>query len=74
MQSNRLLYTIIGITLAIVSWVWQNTYQATFTKLAEIEQSIAELKLDVVRVQGTILTDDRVREIVATELARRHVQ
>lgn len=58
-MQQRLLYAVIGLLVAILGWLGSINY----AKLMEIEHSIAELKIEVARLQMSIMTEEKVKEI-----------
>ena len=58
-MQQKALYTVIGLLVAVLGWLGSVNY----TKLMEIEHSLAELKLEVTKLQMSILTEEKVREI-----------
>lgn len=58
-MQQKALYTVIGLLVALLGWLGSVNY----TKLMEIEHSLAELKLEVTKLQMSILTEEKVREI-----------
>lgn len=58
-MQQRLLYAVIGLLVTLLGWLGSVNY----TKLMEIEHSLAELKLEVTKLQMSILTEEKVREI-----------
>lgn len=58
-MQQRLLYAVIGLLVALLGWLGSVNY----TKLMEIEHSLTELKLEVTKLQMSILTEEKVREI-----------
>ena len=62
-----------GLFLFILSIIgyWA---KMTFVQLAEIQRDITSLKLDIVKVQNSMLTKDDVRDIVRVELYERGIK
>ena len=58
-MQQKALYTVIGLLVALLGWLGSINY----SKLMEIEHSIAELKIEVARLQVSILTEEKVKEI-----------
>lgn len=58
-MQQKALYTVIGLLVALLGWLGSVNY----TKLMEIEHSLAELKLEVTKLQMSILTEEKVKEI-----------
>lgn len=58
-MQQRVLYAVIGLLVTILGWLGSVNY----AKLMEIEHSIAELKLEVTKLQMSILTEEKVKEI-----------
>ena len=58
-MQQKALYAVIGLLVTILGWLGSVNY----TKLMEIEHSLAELKLEVTKLQMSILTEEKVREI-----------
>lgn len=58
-MQQKALYTVIGLLVALLGWLGSVNY----TKLMEIEHSIAELKIEVARLQMSIIDEAKVKEI-----------
>jgi len=56
------------ITLGILATVLGYFGQMQFTKLAEIEKSLVEVKLEMVRIQATMMDRETVIAIVREEI------
>lgn len=73
-MQQRALYAVIGLLVTLLGWLGSVNY----SKLMEIEHSLAELKVDVAKLQMGIIDEHMVREIakemVEHELLRRGLQ
>lgn len=73
-MQQRALYAVMGLLVTLLGWLGSINYN----KLMEIEHSLAELKMDVVKLQAGILDEHMVREIakemVEHELLKRGMQ
>ena len=58
-MQQRVLYAVIGLLVTILGWLGSVNY----AKLMEIEHSLAEIKLEVTKLQMSILTEEKVKEI-----------
>ena len=58
-MEKRIITVILGLLVTLLGWLGSVNY----AKLMEIEHSIAELKIEVARLQVSILTEDKVKEI-----------
>ena len=58
-MQQKALYTVIGLLVARLGWLGSVNY----AKLMEIEHSLAELKLEVTKLQMSIITEEKVKEI-----------
>lgn len=58
-MQTRLLYAVIGLLVTLLGWLGSVNY----AKLMEIEHSLAELKVEVTKLQMSILTEEKVKEI-----------
>lgn len=58
-MQQKALYTVIGLLVALLGWLGSVNYN----KLMEIEHSIAELKIEVARLQMSIIDEAKVKEI-----------
>ena len=58
-MQQKVLYAVIGLLVTLLGWIGSVNY----AKLMEIEHSIAELKIEVTRLQMSIITEDKVKEI-----------
>ena len=70
-MQQKALYAVMGLLVTLLGWLGSINY----SKLMEIEHSLAELKVDVVKLQAGIIDEHMVREIakemVEHELLRR---
>lgn len=70
-MQQKALYAVMGLLVTLLGWLGSINY----SKLMEIEHSLAELKVDVVKLQAGIIDEHMVREIakemVENELLRR---
>lgn len=73
-MQQKALYAVMGLLVTLLGWLGSINYN----KLMEIEHSLAELKMDVVKLQAGILDEHMVREIakemVEHELLKRGMQ
>ena len=58
-MQQKALYAVIGLLVTLIGWLGSVQFQ----KLMEIEHSLAELKIEVARLQMSIITEDKVKEI-----------
>ena len=58
-MEKRIITVILGLLVTLLGWLGSVNY----AKLMEIEHSLAELKLEVTKLQMSILTEEKVREI-----------
>ena len=58
-MQQRVLYAVIGLLVTILGWLGSVNY----SKLMEIEHSIAELKIEVTKLQMSIIDEEKVKEI-----------
>lgn len=70
MKDNKMFYTVLSILVAIMGWFGTVAYG----KLTEIEKSLLELKIEVVKMQTTMIDRDMVVQIVNDELAKRGIK
>ena len=68
-MQTRALYAVIGLLVTLIGWLGSINFQ----KLMEIEHSLAELKIEVTKLQMGILDEHKVREI-AKEIAKDTVE
>ena len=68
-MQQKALYTVLGLLVTLLGWLGSVNY----SKLMEIEHSLAELKVDVVKLQAGIIDEHMVREI-AKEIAKDTVE
>ena len=73
-MQQKALYAVLGLLVTLLGWLGSVNY----SKLMEIEHSLAELKVDVVKLQAGIIDEHKVREIakemVEHELLKRGLQ
>ena len=58
-MQTRALYTVLGLLVTLLGWLGSVNY----SKLMEIEHSLAELKIEVAKLQMGIIDEHMVREI-----------
>lgn len=58
-MQQKALYMVIGLLVTLIGWLGSVNFQ----KLMEIEHSLAELKVDVAKLQAGIIDEHMVREI-----------
>ena len=58
-MQQKALYAVLGLLVTLLGWVGS----ANYNKLMEIEHSLAELKIEVARLQMGIIDEHMVREI-----------
>lgn len=58
-MEKRIITVILGLLVTLLGWLGSVNY----AKLMEIEHSIAELKIEVARLQMSIMTEEKVKEI-----------
>lgn len=72
-MQTKVLYTAIGLFITLLGWLGSVQFQ----KLMEIEHSLAELKIEVTKLQMSILDEEKIkeiaREVVEHELLRRNL-
>ena len=73
-MQQKALYAVIGLLVTLLGWLGSVNYN----KLMGIEHSLAELKIEVTKLQMGIIDEHKVREIakemVEHELLRRGLQ
>ena len=58
-MQQKALYAVIGLLVTLLGWMGSIQLQ----KLMEIDRSLAELKIEVTRLQMSIITEGKVKEI-----------
>ena len=58
-MQQKALYTVMGLLVTLLGWFGSINYN----KLMEIEHGLAELKVDVAKLQMSIIDEHMVREI-----------
>ena len=58
-MQQKALYAVLGLLVTLLGWV----DSANYNKLMEIEHSLAELKIEVTKLQMGIIDEHKVREI-----------
>lgn len=58
-MEKRIITVILGLLVTILGWLGSINY----AKLMEIEHSLSELKIEVARLQMSIMTEEKVKEI-----------
>lgn len=63
---KAVIYALFLVLVSIVGWLGSNQ----MAKLVEIEKELSAIKLELVAMQNSMLTEERVREIVKLELIK----
>lgn len=63
---KAVIYGLFLVLVSIVGWLGSNQ----MAKLVEIEKALSAIKLELVAMQNSMLTEERVREIVKLELMK----
>lgn len=63
---KAVIYGLFLVLVSIVGWLGSNQ----MAKLVEIEKQLSAIKLELVAMQNSMLTEERVREIVKLELMK----
>ena len=58
-MQQKALYAVIGLLVTLLGWMGSIQFQ----KLMEIEHSLTELKLEVTKLQMSIMTEEKAKEI-----------
>ena len=58
-MQQKALYAVLGLLVTLLGWVGS----ANYNKLMEIEHGLAEIKIEVARLQMGIIDEHKVREI-----------
>ena len=69
-MQQKALYAVIGLLVTLLGWMGSIQFQ----KLMEIEHSLAELKLEVTKLQMSIITEEKVKEIAKGVLEHEFLQ
>lgn len=69
-MNNKGFYTAIGILVSLLGWLGSVQY----AKLSEIEKGLIELKLEMAKVQMSIIDENAVVKIVETELLKHGIK
>lgn len=70
MEKNKLLTVVVSILIALLGYFGQLQY----SKLSEIEKSLLELKIEVVKMQTSMIDRDVVIQIINDELLKRGIK
>jgi len=65
-MSTKITYTILSLLFAVMGWVWITS----FNKLTEIEKSLMEVKLELVKIQATMIDREEVVRIVKEQMKK----
>lgn len=63
---KAVIYGLFLVLVSIVGWLGSNQ----MAKLVDIEKELSAIKLELVAMQNSMLTEERVREIVKLELMK----
>lgn len=70
MEKNKLLTVVVSILIGLLGYFGQLQY----SKLSEIEKSLLELKIEVVKMQTSMIDRDAVIQIINDELAKHGIK
>lgn len=70
MKDNKMLYTVIGITVGLLGFLGSLQFQ----KLQEIEKELVKLQLEVTKIQVQMIDRDAVVNIVNDELLKHGIK
>lgn len=59
------------ILIAILGFLLVSSYNRTNESLAKINSDLIQLRIDVAELNAKMLTEDRVKEIVETEILKK---
>ena len=65
-MNTKITITLVTILCGVLGWFGNVQY----TKLSEIEKSLVEVKLEMVKIQATMMDREAVVAIVEQELAK----
>ena len=67
---NALALALLGFgvtaMLGILGWLGATTY----SKLAEIEKSLADMKVDMAKIQASLWSKEDIRDMIQLEIAK----
>lgn len=69
-MGNKVTYTILSILVAVLGW----SFTSTYSKLNEIEKSLIELKIELVKVQATLIDREAVEKICEDMLLKHGIK
>lgn len=69
-MNNKGFYTAIGILVSLLGWLGSVQY----AKLSEIEKGLIELKLEMTKVQMSIIDENAVVKIVENEFLKHGIK
>lgn len=61
---TKLTYWVAGILIAVLGSIWASQY----SKLVEIEKSLLDLKIEMVKMQSQMIDRDEVKSIIEESL------
>ena len=61
---TKLTYWVAGILIAVLGSIWASQY----SKLVEIEKSLLDLKIEMVKMQTQMIDRDEVKAIIEESL------
>lgn len=67
---SRLLYALFVVCIGVLGFLgsWQ------ISRLTKIESQLAQIQMDIVSLQSSMLDEDKVKQIVEFELLRRGIK
>ena len=66
-MQTKLITIFATVFLAVIGWIWS----ATYTRLTSMEQELVAIKLELVKVQATMIDREEVVRIVNEQIERR---
>ena len=71
---EKLLKYVLGIVLAICGFLITSSYNKVSNNLAELNRDIVSMKLQLVELNSSIIDEERVKDIVETELLKHGIK
>ncbi len=68
---SALAVTLLGVGATALLGIFGWAIAATYSKLAEIEKSLVDMKVDMAKIQSSLWTREDIREMIQLEIEKR---
>lgn len=69
---ENIMRTFLSCVLAVIGWMIAHSWSRAETAIANLQLEVIELKLQVTKLEGKIITEERVKEIHHLEMKKQN--